>query len=84
VKAVRALSPANRINLAERLVAAYVSYVRGQRGIDRTLQTIRGRKLGQFWLTAADTVLKNFSQREGSVLRFDEPFGRAHTNADKK
>jgi hypothetical protein len=84
VKTVRGLSAAKRINLAERLVAAYVSYVRGQRGIDRTLQTIRGRKLGKFWLTAADTVLKNFSKRDGSVLKFDEPFDSTRNEANKE
>lgn len=74
MKRVFTFSPANRINLAERLAAAYVSYVRGHRGMDRTLRTIRGRKLGQYWLTAADTVFQTFSTREGSLLRFDGPF----------
>ena len=76
VKCVPAISLAKRINLAERVAAAYVSYVRGQRSVDKTLRTLRGRNLGKFWLTAANTILIAFSKQEGSVLRFDEPFDK--------
>ena len=59
------------INLAERIAAAYVSYVSGHKGVDRTLKIVRGHKLGQFWLTTADTMLKAFSSGRGNVLSFD-------------
>src|SRR5579872_1336130 len=85
VKSIRTISQANLNNLAERIAAAYVSYIRGHRGIDVTLRTIRGRKLGQFWLSAADTVFTAVGAREGSILRLEGLFDNAsESNRDGK
>ena len=57
-------------NLAERIAAAYVSYLCGHKGVDRILKTVRGRKLGQFWLATAEAMLKAFSAHRNNVLSF--------------
>lgn len=36
-----------------------------------TLKIVRGRKLGQFWLTTADAMFKAFSKGGNNVLAFD-------------
>ncbi len=60
-------------NLTERLAAAYISYIRCHKAVDRTLNEIRGRKLGRSWLDLVDTILKGFSgHRRDNVLRFDK------------
>jgi hypothetical protein len=58
-------------NLAERIAAAYVSYLCGHKGVDRTSKVVRGHKLGQFWLTTAEAMLKAFSARRDNVLTFE-------------
>ena len=56
--------------LARRISAAYISYVSGLKGVDRTLKQLANHPVGDFWLEVAARIVeahKTMSSENGTT-----------------